>query len=138
MNFNYNKSRRAIYNLTVHLVFVTKYRNPCLNSAMLKDMKLMADRILEAWGGEVIEMEGETDHVHMLISYPPSKTLSNLVGNLKGSITKQIWNKYEYILKTYYWKKRVLWTPSYFVASCGGVTVKQLKQYIENQDQPKV
>ena len=105
---------------------------------MLKDMKSMADRILKAWGGRVIEMEGEADHIHLLISYPPSKTLSNLVGNLKGSITKQLWDKYEQRLKVYYWKKRVLWTPSYFVASCGGVTVEQLKQYVQNQESPKV
>lgn len=134
----YNKSRRATYNLTVHLIFVTKYRNPCINKAMLKDMKTMADKVLEAWGGKVIEMEGEADHVHLLISYPPSKKLSNLVGNLKGSITRQLWDRYEYRLKTYYWKKRVLWTPSYFVASCGGVTVEQLKQYVQDQEQPKV
>ena len=133
----YSKSRRATYNLTVHLIFVTKYRNPCIDNAMLKDMKVIADRILKSWGGKVIEMEGEADHVHLLISYPPSKTLSNLVGNLKGSITKQLWDKYDSTLKTYYWKKRVLWTPSYFVASCGGVTVEQLKQYVQNQEKPK-
>ena len=138
MKTAYSKSRRATYSLTVHLIFVTKYRNPCINKAMLKDMKSMADRILKAWGGRVIEMEGEADHIHLLISYPPSKTLSNLVGNLKGSITKQLWDKYEQRLKVYYWKKRVLWTPSYFVASCGGVTVEQLKQYVQNQESPKV
>lgn len=137
MKTAYNKSRRATYNLTVHLIFVTKYRHSCINKAMLKDMKLMADRILEAWGGKVIEMEGEVDHIHLLISYPPSKTLSNLVGNLKGSITKQLWDKYEQRLSQYYWEKRVLWTPSYFVASCGGVTVAQLKQYVQNQESPK-
>ena len=138
MKDKYNKSRRATYNLTVHLIFVTKYRHPCINKAMLKDMKPMADKVLEAWGGKVIEMEGEADHIHMLINYPPSKKLSNLVGNLKGSITRQLWDRYEYRLKLYYWKKRVLWTPSYFVASCGGVTVEQLKQYVQDQEQPRV
>jgi putative transposase len=103
---------------------------------MLNDMKTMADRILKAWSGKVIEMEGESDHVHLIISYPPSKKLSNLVGNLKGSITKQLWYTYEDRLKSFYWKKRVLWTPSYFVASCGGVTVEQLKEYVQQQEKP--
>lgn len=132
----YNKSRRATYSLTVHLIFVTKYRHPCISKAMLNDMKTMADRILKAWSGKVIEMEGESDHVHLIISYPPSKKLSNLVGNLKGSITKQLWYTYEDRLKSFYWKKRVLWTPSYFVASCGGVTVEQLKEYVQQQEKP--
>lgn len=136
MKNTYNKSRRATYSLTVHLIFVTKYRHSCLNQEMLDDIKMMAGSILKAWNGKIIEMEGEKDHVHLLISYPPSKKLSSLVGNLKGSITKQLWNKYEDRLKSYYWKKRVLWIPSYFVASCGGVTVEQLKEYVQQQEKP--
>lgn len=134
----YNKSRRSVYDLKVHLIFTTKYRHPCINKAMLVDIENIFISVLKSWGAELIEFGGEVDHIHCIISYPPHKLLSGIVGNMKATVTKNMWNIYGYRLKKYYWKKRVLWTPAYFAASCGGVTVEQLKEYVQNQTPPKV
>jgi putative transposase len=49
-----------------------------------------------------------------------------------------MWDNYpDHLKKIYGQDKRVLWTGAYFVASCGGVTIDQLKKYVENQDSPK-
>ena len=70
------------------------------------------------------------------MSYRPEIPVSNLVANLKATSSKTLWQKYPSELEKTYWGKRVLWTGAYFVASCGGVTIDILKQYIENQTRP--
>ena len=138
MKDTYNKSRRATYNLTVHVIFVTKYRNKVLTKGMLVSLQKTFKSVLRAWDADLIEFEGESDHVHCLISYPPHKLLSAMIGNMKATATKELYRWYPSELRKSYWgTKRVLWTPSYFVASCGGVTIDTLKMYIQNQDTPK-
>ncbi len=136
MNHRYRSSQRSVYCLTVHLVFVTKYRRKVINLEILTRLKEVFKSVLEKWDSELIEFHGEADHVHLLISYPPHKLLSNLVANLKSTSSKTLWREFENYLSKTYWKNRVFWTGSYFVASCGGVTIEQLKKYVENQNSP--
>ena len=136
METKYNKAYRAVYNLTAHVVFVTKYRKVVLTDPLLTELEAIFSSILKARGGELLQFNGEKDHVHLLISYKPSISVSNLIANLKATSSKMMWrNRHDY-LKTKYWKKRVLWTGSYFIASCGGVTIEQLRKYVEQQDRP--
>ena len=132
----YKKSYRSVYNLTAHLVFVTKYRKNILNEQLQKELAKVFSSILETRKGELIEFNGESDHVHLIVSYMPQMSVSNLVANLKATSSKYMWNTHQdYLSKTYY-KKRVFWTGSYFVASCGGITIETLRQYVEQQDRP--
>jgi putative transposase len=131
----YNKSRRATFNLTVHIIFVTKYRRKVLTKQMLESLKSYFASILTQWGCKIIEYNGEADHIHLLVSIKPDKRISDLIGNLKSSSCKNLWRDYPELSQTY-WAKKVLWTPSYFVASCGGVTIEQLEKYIQSQDSP--
>lgn len=131
----YSSTRRAVYKLTVHLVFVTKYRRKVLTSEMLQRLAEVFSSVVEKWDGKLIEFNGESDHVHLLISYPPHKLLSSLIANMKATASKTMWREFESNMSKVYWKK-VLWTGSYFVASCGGVTLEQLKVYVQNQDCP--
>ncbi|MGB5631402.1 MAG: IS200/IS605 family transposase [Waterburya sp.] len=136
MKTNYRSSRRAVYNLTVHLVFVTKYRRKVINAEMKQELKEVFQSVLSSWDSELIEFNCETDHAHLLVSYPPHKLLSSLIANLKATSSKTMWRKFEPKLKEVYWRKRVFWTGAYFVASCGGVTIDVLKKYVQDQDSP--
>ncbi|MGK7939567.1 MAG: IS200/IS605 family transposase [Crocosphaera sp.] len=133
----YKTTRRAVYNLTVHLVLVTKYRKKVINASMLKRLHEVFSSVANSWDAEVLEFNGETDHVHLLICYPPHKLLSSLIANMKATASKTMWREFETELSKVYYK-RVFWTGSYFVASCGGVTIEQLKQYVKSQDSPDV
>jgi len=125
-----------VYNLTAHLVFVTKYRKNILTGQFLTELEKVFSSILETRKGALIEFNGESDHVHLIVSYMPQISVSNLVANLKATSSKYMWNTHQdYLSKTYY-KKRVFWTGSYFVASCGGVTIEILRQYVQQQDRP--
>ncbi len=131
----YRSSHRSVFNLTVHMVFVNKYRRQIIDTEMLTELKAVFESVLKAWNSQLIEFNGESDHVHLLVSFPPQKRLSDLVGNLKATASKTMWRKFESKLSTIY-RKKVFWTSSYFIASCGGVTVDTLKKYVQNQDSP--
>ncbi|MGL4881954.1 MAG: IS200/IS605 family transposase [Waterburya sp.] len=107
MKSSYRSSRRAVFNLTVHLVFVTKYRRKVIDAQMLEELSQVFKSVLSSWDSELIEFNGEADHVHLLISYPPHKLLSSLIANLKATSSKTMWRKFEPVVsKTYH--KRVL------------------------------
>jgi putative transposase len=114
---------------------VTKYRRKVLSEAMIHRLSEVFSSVAQKWDSNLIEFNGESDHVHLLLSYPPHKLLSNLIANLKATASKTLWRKFEPELAKIY-RKRVLWTGAYFVASCGGVTIEQLKVYVQSQDCP--
>ncbi len=136
MKPRYKKTRRAVFDLTVHIVLVTKYRRKVINTEMKQELERVFKSVLSSWDSELIEFNCETDHAHLLVSYPPHKLLSSLIANLKATSSKTMWRKFEPKLKKIYWRKRVFWTGAYFVASCGGVTIDVLKKYVQDQDSP--
>jgi len=69
--------------------------------------------------------------VHLLIEYPPKISISSLVNSLKGVSSRLLRRQRPDIVKRYW--KNVLWSPSYFAASCGGAPLDIIKQYIEQQ-----
>ncbi|MDJ0743898.1 MAG: IS200/IS605 family transposase [Xenococcaceae cyanobacterium MO_167.B27] len=136
MKTKYNKTRRAVFSLTVHIVLVTKYRRKVINSEMKQELERVFQSVLSSWDSELMEFNCESDHVHLIVSYPPHKLLSSLIANLKATSSKKMWRKFESIVSKVYFKKRVFWTGSYFVSSCGGVTIDILKKYIQDQNSP--
>ncbi len=82
-----------------------------------------------------VEFNGEGNHVHLLFQYYPDVQLSKLVNNLKSVSSRRLRQEFPDDVEKVYWKN-VLWNGSYFVASCGGVTVSTLRKYIEQLDAP--
>lgn len=128
----YQKGWRSVYSLTAHIVLVTKYRRKVINSEILSRLNEIFKDTLEKWDSHLVEFNGEPDHVHLLISYPPHTQLSKLIANLKTVSSRLIRKEFSTQVNKFYYKP-VFWTGAYFVASCGGVTVEQLKRYVENQ-----
>jgi putative transposase len=83
----------------------------------------------------LIEVNGEEDHIHLLFQYYPQMDLSKFVNNIKSVTSRRIRSEFAEHVHRIYWKD-VLWNESYFIASCGGVTVSVLRQYIEQQNRP--
>lgn len=128
------QGRHCVFNLHVHLVFVTKYRRQVFTNAILEDMHSIFAEICRKFEGELVEFDGEDDHVHLLVNYPPKITISSLVNSLKG-VSSRILRKRHKDIENRYWKG-VLWSPSYFAASCGGAPISVIRQYIEQQQTP--
>ncbi|MDJ0519081.1 MAG: IS200/IS605 family transposase [Okeania sp. SIO2F4] len=135
MSSNYNKGFRSVYSLTAHVVFVTKYRKKVITSEILQQLNNIFDETCKKWECELVEFNGEVDHVHLLIAFNPKVQLSKFIANLKTVSSRLIRRDFADYLARFY-RKPLLWTGSYFVASCGGVTIEQLKQYVEHQSTP--
>jgi putative transposase len=119
----------------VHLVFVTKFRRNVFKREHLAAMhKILAD-VCGSFEAELVEFNGEHDHVHLLVNYPPKVALSVLVASLKGGSSRMLRQEFG---DFHPWLKRrgVLWSPSYFAASCAGAPIEIIKRYIEEQQAP--
>lgn len=136
MSTNYNKGFRSVYRLTAHVVLVTKYRKKAISEKVLTRLKEIFTDTLIKWECTLIEFNGESDHVHLLIDYKPDISLSKLIANLKTVSSRLIRRDFPELASQYFYNKPHFWTGAYFVASCGGVTVAQLKKYVENQKTP--
>ena len=127
--------RHCVFMLHAHLVFVTKYRRAAFTNEMLNSLKSCFEKVCEDFECLLEEFNGEKDHVHLLVNYPPKVSISKLVNSLKGVSSRRLRQDYEKELGRIYWKG-VLWSPSYFAGSCGGAPLSVLKQYIEQQQRP--
>lgn len=122
----------CIFNIQYHLVLVTKYRRKVITKDMLTRLEEIFSRLLKQWDCELIEFNGEADHVHLLISTNPQAQTSKLVNNLKTVTSRLIRKEFEQQVNRFYWKS-VFWSRTYCLLSVGGAPLSVLKQYIENQ-----
>ena len=126
--------RHCTFNLHVHLVFVTKYRRKVLNANAIKRLKTIFADVCIDFEAELVEMNGEDDHVHLLVNYPPKVAVSKLVNSLKGVSSRLLRKEFSELHERFY--KGVLWSPSYFAGSCGGAPISIIRQYVEQQRTP--
>jgi putative transposase len=133
-NNDIRHGRHCVFNLHAHLVFVTKYRRKVLDGKAIGILKDSFTKVCADFEAELIEMNGEHDHVHLLVHYPPKVALSALVNSLKGASSRVLRTRYPEIANRYY--KNILWSPSYFAASCGGAPISIIRQYVEQQQTP--
>lgn len=122
----------CVYSINYHLVIMTKYRHKVINGDILERFIAIAKERLETWEGELIEVNGEPDHIHLLLELPPKHAVSDFVNALKTSSSRLIRKEYADHLKPYYWKP-VFWSKSFCVTSCGGAPLDIIKQYIADQ-----
>jgi putative transposase len=84
---------------------------------------------------ELAEFNGESNHVHLLVNFPPKVALSKLVNSLKGVSSRRMRQEFP-ALRSHYWRANRLWSGSYFAGSVGGAPISVLRQYIEQQNRP--
>jgi putative transposase len=130
------RSRHATHLLHAHLVFLTKYRYKILEKKHLDYLEIVFKETIEEMGGTLEEFDGESDHVHLLIQYPPKHSISVIVNNLKGRSSRLLRRDLPDIKNRYWGKGSALWHRSYFAGSIGGATIDIVKKYIENQNTP--
>ena len=118
----------------VHLVFVTKYRRQVFDGAAIEELRGIFTKVCADFDAELRACDGEDDHVHLLIEYPPKVAISTLVNSLKGVSSRLLRQRRPDIARRYW--KGVLWSPSYFAASCGGAPLSIVRQYVEQQRTP--
>ena len=126
----------CVYKLTYHLVLVTKYRKKCLSNEMLNRLEEIVKKNCADWEIDLIEFNGEADHVHILLDMHPNIMPSKFINNLKTVSSRLIRKEFEEELKPYYWKP-VLWTRAYCLLTTGVATIDVIREYIQNQERPE-
>ncbi len=127
--------RHCVFLMHVHLVFVAKYRREVFTKAILDDLRGIFASVCADLETELVEFDGEDDHVHLLVNYPPKVAVSKLVNSLKGVSSRMIRKKNYPSIRKKLWGG-ALWSPSYFAGSCGGAPISVIRQYIEQQQTP--
>lgn len=127
----YRKERHSVTDLKIHLVCVTKYRKPVFTGLGLLLVEESFKEVAKKMNFDILEFNGEANHVHALIEYPPKLSISQIVNSLKGVSSRRYgqagYNKPH---------PEALWSPSYFAISVGGAPIEVLIQYIKNQSRP--
>ena len=128
----FRRQRHSVTDLKAHLVCVAKYRKHVFSADELALIEGVFRRVAKQMNFEILELSGESDHVHALIEYPPKLSISKIVNALKG-VSSRRYGQAGY-RKPH--GKTALWSPSYFAVSLGGAPIKVLIEYIRNQEKP--
>ena len=126
--------RHCVFDLKIHLVFVTKYRKGCLDDPALRLLEEIFRAVCADFESKLMEFNGEDDHIHLLVALHAKHSVASLVNSLKGVSSRRLRAQRKDI--RWAWFKNALWSRSYFAGSFGGATLEQLKRYVENQRRP--
>ncbi len=132
MKSQLRKERHSVTDLKIHLVCITKYRRSVFTAESLAIVEKSFKEVAKKMDFQIQEFNGESDHIHALIEYPPKLSISQIVNALKG-VSSRMYGKAGYP-KPY--GKDALWSPSYFASSIAGTPLEVLKQYIQDQQKP--
>ena len=119
------------FKMHVHLAFVAKFRRRVFDSPAIQRLRANFARVCADFEANRFEMDGEDDHMHLLVEYPPKVPVSSLVNSLKG-VSGRMLRKERLEIQKRYWKG-ALRSPSYFAAVCGGASISIVRQHIEQQ-----
>jgi putative transposase len=132
---DYRKGRHSVTRLVAHLIFTTKYRRKVLDGYIIKPLREAFESACQKLDCRILEFDGEEDHVHLLVEYPPKLAISVLVNNLKSTSSRRVRLLNTHIPRLS--KSAALWSRSYFACSAGGATIETLKAYVQGQKTPE-
>ena len=132
MKPQYRKASHCVYDLKYHIVWITKYRKPVLSREIGMRVRDLVRMICASLDVEIVKGSVSRDHGHLLVSAPPTLSVSRLVQRLKGLTSRKLMMENRGLNKAFW--GRHLWARGYYVASTGNVTEEMIGQYIENQE----
>jgi len=128
----FRKERHSVTDLKIHLVCITKYRQSVLTSESLAMIENSFREVAVKMDFQVLEFNGEANHIYALIEFPPKLSVSQIVNALKG-VSSRRYGQAGYKKP---FGKDALWSPSYYSSSVGGAPIEVLKRYIQDQEKP--
>ena len=124
--------RGYVYSIQYHIVWCVKYRHPILTNVVEKRLFEILYIIAEDNNFQILECNGDKDHIHLLINCYPQHYIPDMIKALKGVSARLLMKEYGDDLKKKLWRGH-LWNPSYFVTTVSENTEEQVKAYIQNQ-----
>lgn len=127
----FRRERHSVTDLKIHLICIAKYQKKVFNDEGLKCIEGAMLSVADKMHFSILEFNGESDHVHVLLEYPPKLSVSVLAKHLKG-VSSRAYRKDGHPCPS----PKTLWSPSYFAVAVGGAPLEVVKEYIQNQHRP--
>jgi putative transposase len=128
----FRKLSQTIWHCQYHIVWVPKYRYKILTGTIAREVENCIRAFSQQQGAEIIELNIQIDHVHLLVMVPPKVSISNFVGTLKGRTAIRIFNKFKDLKNKPYWGNH-FWARGYCVDTVG-LDSEMIQKYIKHQD----
>ena len=132
MKYALHRDNHSVYTIQFHYVACVKYRRKVLTGGIPDRIKEINQEVAKAFDIEIIEQETALDHIHVLFSSKPQVAPSRFINSLKSVSARRIFQEFPEVKKNL--RKGHFWSPSYFLASTGRVTIETVKRYVENQN----
>jgi putative transposase len=127
---SYRKTAHSVYDLKYHIVWITKYRKPVLRGEIALRVRELVRQTCATLDVQILSGHVSADHVHLLVSVPPSIAVSDLVKRLKGRSSRKMLEEFGELSRQFW--GRHLWARGYFAVSTGNVTDEVIREYIES------
>ena len=133
MAYKFDKNAHSVYALHYHFVQCIKYRKKVLDfPEIIDELKTRTHKIAESYGVDIMAIETDLDHAHILFTAKPQTDLIKFINNWKSATSKALQNKFSEKIKGRLWNN-VFWSGSYCLITTGQTTLDQIKKYVEGQ-----
>ena len=128
----FKKMSQSIWSCQYHIVWVPKYRYRVLSGEIAQDTENLIRALSNRLECEIIELNVQIDHVHLLVMIPPKLSISSYMGQLKGKVAIRILNKYKKLRQKPYWGNQ-FWAKGYCVDTVG-LDMEMIRKYVQYQE----
>lgn len=132
-NNRYYTKNRCKWTLKTHVVLVTKYRRKLLRGPIDLFLKRTVRTFCQKIGVDVLAMETDIDHIHLLLGYQPTDRICDIIKSIKQTTTYKLWKQFPVYLGRNYWGRKIFWSDGYFTTSIGEVSTETVERYIASQ-----
>lgn len=128
----FRKLSRTIWHCQYHLVWVPKYRYRILSGLVGEEVERCIRAFSERLGAEIVELNIQEDHVHLLVLVPPKVSISEFMGTIKGRTAIRVLNKFRHLKRKPYWVNH-FWARGYCVDTVG-LDAEKIRRYVKYQE----
>lgn len=132
----YDNNNHSVFLLNYHLILVVKYRRKVISEKIKNRLIEIFDYICGNYNISAIEINGDLDHIRILFKAHPNSEISKFINAYKSASSRLIKKEFPQI-KNLLWRG-AFWSKSFFLATTGGVTLDELKRYVETQGEKDV
>ena len=129
----FRKLSQTIWHCQYHIIWVPKYRYKVLSGKIAREVENCVRTFSEQLGCEIVELNIQMDHVHLLVLVKPKVSISGYMGTIKGRTAIRIFNRFRKLKEKPYWGNR-FWARGYCVDTVG-LDTEMVRKYIKHQEQ---
>ncbi|MCP4215100.1 MAG: IS200/IS605 family transposase [bacterium] len=131
---DYRYGSHTVFNIKYHFVWVTKYRYQVLKGDVALRVRELVRQTCDIFEIRILKGVVSKDHVHLLVSAPPTMAPSEIMRRIKGRTSSKMFEEFPNLKKRYW--GRHFWARGYFCVTAGQVTDEMIKEYLEHHFEP--